>query len=206
MQLCFRRRASVASKRSRRLPRTGTGEPWATIGATIGIRALLAATNGAAATMPVGPMTADPTPVPMVISVAGLAVARKTLPANRDDAVVLPTPSIGSIQALSIRGLPYGTAYLQPRGVTCSQCVTSLPTEVDQSNRASVVRKDLSDWVARYILTKIEEFHVSSIDEPSGDCEPPSYPGRPRPPRLAVSLNLGRMPSGERTFATGRPR
>ena len=47
---------------------------------------------------------------------------------------------------------------------------------------------------------------MSSIDEPSGDCEPPSYPGRPRPPRLAVSLNLGRMPSGEPTFATGRPR
>ena len=46
-------------------------------------------------------MTADPTPVPMVISVAGLAVARKTLPASRDDAAVLPAPSIGTIQALS---------------------------------------------------------------------------------------------------------
>ena len=44
-------------------------------GAKTGIRAPLAATNGAAATIPVGPMTADPTPVPMVISVAGLAVA-----------------------------------------------------------------------------------------------------------------------------------
>ena len=37
----------------------------------------------------------------MVISVAGLTVARKTLPANRDDAAVLPAPSIGSSQELS---------------------------------------------------------------------------------------------------------
>ena len=38
-------------------------------GATIGIRAVLAAMNGTCATIPVDPMTADPTPVPMVISV-----------------------------------------------------------------------------------------------------------------------------------------
>ena len=35
-------------------------------GAATDIRAPLAATNGAAATIPVGPMTADPTPAPMV--------------------------------------------------------------------------------------------------------------------------------------------
>ena len=58
--------------------------------------------GGACATIPVGPMTAVPTPVPMVISVAGLAVARKTLPAIRDDAAVLPAPSIGSSQELSM--------------------------------------------------------------------------------------------------------
>ena len=37
----------------------------------------------------------------MVISVAGLAVARNTLPAISDDAAVLPVPSIGSNHALS---------------------------------------------------------------------------------------------------------
>ena len=71
-------------------------------GATTGISALLAAMNGACATIPVGPMTAVPTPVPMVISVAGLAVARKTLPASSDDAAVLPAPSVGSSHVLSM--------------------------------------------------------------------------------------------------------
>ena len=55
---------------------------------------------GAWATIPAGPMTADPTPV--VISVAGLAVARKTLPARRDEAAVLPAPKSGCSQALLI--------------------------------------------------------------------------------------------------------
>ena len=45
-------------------------------------------------------MTAEPTPEPIVISVAGLAVAKKTLPAASDDAAVLPVPSIGSSHAL----------------------------------------------------------------------------------------------------------
>ena len=71
-------------------------------GATTGIRALLAAMNGACEMIPVGPMTAEPTPLPMVISVAGLAVARKTLPAISDDAAVLPAPSVGSSQVLSM--------------------------------------------------------------------------------------------------------
>ena len=47
-------------------------------------------------------MTADPSPEPMVMSVAGLAVARNTLPASKEDAAVLPAPSSGSSQALSM--------------------------------------------------------------------------------------------------------
>ena len=52
--------------------------------------------------MPAGPITADPTPAPMVISVAGLAVARKTLPARRDEAAAPMEPKSGCSQALSI--------------------------------------------------------------------------------------------------------
>ena len=63
---------------------------------------MLAAANGACAMIPDGPMTADPTPAPIVISVAGLAVARKTFPAKRDDAAVPPAPRSGASQARSI--------------------------------------------------------------------------------------------------------
>ena len=81
-------------------------------GATTGIRAVLAATNGACATTPVDPMTADPTPVPMVISVWGLTVARNTLPASRDDAAVLPAPrSVAARCSRSRR--PTGTGALR---------------------------------------------------------------------------------------------
>ena len=73
-----------------------------TIGATTGMRALLTATNGACAMIPDEPMTAEPTPVPSAIRVAGLAVAMKTLPATSDDAAVLPAPRSGSNQLLSI--------------------------------------------------------------------------------------------------------
>ena len=52
--------------------------------------------------IPAGPMTADPTPAPTVINVAGFAVARKTFPANNDDAAVLPAPMNGSSHPLSI--------------------------------------------------------------------------------------------------------
>ena len=55
-------------------------------GATTGRIALPAAMNGACPIMRPPPMTAVETPSPMTISVLGLAVARKTLPAARDEA------------------------------------------------------------------------------------------------------------------------
>ena len=100
-------------------------------GATTGSRALLAATNGACATIPAGPMTAEPTPVPIVISVAGFAVARKTLPASRDEAAALPVPRSGCSHALSItppdwNGLVAGQVW--------AQCLAGLPAEVDHGD------------------------------------------------------------------------
>ena len=41
------------------------------------------------------PMTAAPTPAPMCIKVAGFAVARKMLPANKEEETAEPTPRSG---------------------------------------------------------------------------------------------------------------
>ena len=46
-------------------------------------------------------MTAEPTPVPIVMSVAVFAVARKTFPASRDEDAMLAPPRAGRSQALS---------------------------------------------------------------------------------------------------------
>lgn len=65
-------------------------------GATMGRMAVLAAMNGACFVMsPLVPMTAEPTPPPMAMSVAGFALARKTLPASSDDAAVDAVPRTG---------------------------------------------------------------------------------------------------------------
>ena len=79
-------------------------------GATMGRIAVLAATNGAWATMPPDPMTAEPTPPPMVINVEGFAVARKTFPAAKEEAATDPAPSSGRHDALKalpdLNGIP----------------------------------------------------------------------------------------------------
>ena len=91
-------------------------------------------------------MTADPTPVPMVISVAGLAVARKTLPASRDAAAVLPALSIGCNHALSITPPEWNE---QAVGHDARSASLGIPAEVDQGNlRVSLVRQDLTDRTA----------------------------------------------------------
>ncbi len=65
-------------------------------GATTGARALLAAMKGACPVItPADDTTADPTPEPRVIRVAGFAVARNTLPAASDEATAAPAPAMG---------------------------------------------------------------------------------------------------------------
>ena len=89
--------------RSRRAPVMSDETVMKSItGATTGRIALPAAMNGACPMMRPPPMTAVETPSPMTISVLGLAVARKTLPAARDEAAVLPAAKSGCSQTLSI--------------------------------------------------------------------------------------------------------
>ena len=77
-------------------------------GAITGRIAVLAAMNGACATMPAGPMTAQPTPLPMLINVAGFAVARNTLPAASDEAATDPAPGNARQEALNARPVSNG--------------------------------------------------------------------------------------------------
>ena len=85
------------------------------------------------------------------------------------------------------------------RGPRYSQSLTGIPTEVDQGNRASLVRQDLPDRLARYFLSKLAALHgvlLLSRDEPSlAKCEPLSYPARLG--TLPRRLNLVRMRYGE---------
>ena len=118
-------------------------------GATTGIRAVLAATNGACATTPVDPMTADPTPVPMVISVWGLTVARNTLPASRDDAAVLPAPRSGGSQVLSITPADWNGRAAGHDARSAS--LASRPRSTRAIFRVSLVRENLSNWALRYL-------------------------------------------------------
>ena len=81
------------------------------------------------------------------------------------------------------------------RGPRDSQSLTGIPTKVDQGNRASLVRQDLPDRIARYFLPKLTALHgvlLLSRDELSHEkCEPLSYPARPG--TLPRRLNLVRM-------------
>ena len=92
------------------------------------------------------------------------------------------------------------------RGPRYSQSVTGIPTEVDQGNRASLVRQDLSDRIARYLLSKLAALHgvlLLSRDKPSHANE--SRYRIPFAPWLRLKGSMA-MYSGSTLTATVRPR
>ena len=93
----------------------------------------------------------------MVISVAGLAVARKTLPASSDEAAAPPAPKSGCSQALSIAP---PEAKGRPGAHRLAQGLADVQAQIDYRNvRVSLLHEDLPDRLARRLLSEAENLH-----------------------------------------------